>query len=41
MKRVRLSWIVALAWLAVLGLTVTGNAAEIIYQDDITQNLVT
>ena len=41
MKRVNLSMLVALASMAVLGLYVPGNAAEIIYQDDITQNVVT
>ena len=41
MKRVKLSWFVVLVSLAVLGFNATGNAAEIIYQDDISQNLVT
>ena len=35
MKRLKLSWVVALFALAVLGFNATGNAAEIIYQDDI------
>ena len=41
MKRVKLSWLVALVSLAVLGLNVPVNAAEIIYQEDIIQNVVT
>ena len=41
MKRLKLSWVVALFSLACLGLTATGNAAEIIYQDDIVTNVVT
>jgi OmpA-OmpF porin, OOP family len=41
MKKEKLSWIVALVSLACLGLSATGNAAEIIYQDDIIQNVVT
>ena len=41
MKRVKLSWFVVLVSLAVLGFNATGNAAEIVYQDDISQNLVT
>jgi len=41
MKRVKLSWLVALVSLAVLGLNVPVNAAEIIYQDDIVTNVVT
>ena len=41
MKRVKRSWFVVLVSLAVLGFNATGNAAEIIYQDDISQNLVT
>ena len=41
MKRLNLSWVVALFALTVLGFNATGNAAEIIYQDDISQNLVT
>jgi OOP family OmpA-OmpF porin len=41
MKRVRLSWIVGLVSLAVLGLNATAYAAEIIYQEDIIQNVVT
>ena len=41
MKRVKLSWVVGLVSLAVLGLNMPGNAAEIIYQDDIIQNVVT
>jgi OOP family OmpA-OmpF porin len=41
MKRVRLSWVVAIISIAVLGFNATGNAAEIIYQDDIIQNVVT
>ena len=41
MKRLNLSWVVALFALTVLGFNATGNAAEIIYQDDIVTNLVT
>ena len=41
MKRVKLSWLVALVSLVVMGLNVPGNAAEIIYQDDIVTNVVT
>jgi OmpA-OmpF porin, OOP family len=41
MKKVKLSWIVALVSLAVLGLNAPVNAAEIIYQDDIVTNVVT
>ena len=41
MKRVKLSWFVALVSLAVLGLYSPGNAAEIVYEDDIVQNIVT
>jgi OmpA-OmpF porin, OOP family len=41
MKRVKLSWLVALVSLVVLGFNVPGNAAEIIYQDDIVTNVVT
>jgi len=41
MKRVKLSWLVMFVSLAVLAMAVTGNAAEIIYQDDIVQNVVT
>jgi len=41
MKRVKLSWVVALISLACLGLSTTGNAAEIIYQEDVVQNVVT
>lgn len=41
MKRVNWVWAVALFSLAVLGLNAPGNAAEIIYQDDIVQNVVT
>ena len=41
MKRVRLSWVVALFSLAFLGFSATGNATEIIYQEDIIQNVVT
>jgi len=41
MKRVKLRWLVVLVSLAVLGLYVPGNAAEIIYEDDIVQNIVT
>ena len=40
MKRAKLSWFMALVSLLVLGLNVPGNAAEIIYQDDIVQNVV-
>ena len=40
MKKVKLSWLLALVSVAILGLYVPGNAAEIIYQDDITQNVV-
>jgi OOP family OmpA-OmpF porin len=40
MKKVRLSWLVALVSVAVLGLNAPLNAAEIIYQDDIAQNVV-
>jgi OOP family OmpA-OmpF porin len=41
MKRVKLIWAFALASLAVLGVNTPGNAAEIIYQEDIIQNVVT
>jgi OOP family OmpA-OmpF porin len=41
MKRVKLSWVVALVSLACLGLNAPVNAAEIIYQDDIVTNVVT
>jgi OmpA-OmpF porin, OOP family len=41
MKRVKLSWLVGLVSLVVMGLNVPGNAAEIIYQDDIVTNVVT
>ena len=41
MKRVKLSWLVALVSLAVLWWYGPGNAAEIIYEDDIVQNIVT
>jgi OOP family OmpA-OmpF porin len=41
MKVVKLSWLVALVSLVVMGLNVPGNAAEIIYQDDIVTNVVT
>jgi OOP family OmpA-OmpF porin len=41
MKRLKLSWVVALVSLAVLGFNAAGNAAEVIYQDDIVQNVVT
>ena len=41
MKRVKMSWAVALVSLVVMGLNVPGNAAEIIYQDDIVTNVVT
>jgi OmpA-OmpF porin, OOP family len=40
MKRVNLSWVVALGSLVVLALNAPVKAAEIIYQDDITQNVV-
>ena len=40
MKKVNLSWLVVLVLLAVLGLYVPGNTAEIIYEDDIVQNIV-
>ena len=41
MKRMKLSWVLALVSLAVLGLNAPVNAAEIIYQDDIVTNVVT
>ena len=41
MKKVKSSWLVAMVSLAVMGVTVPGNAAEIIFQDDIVQNVVT
>ena len=41
MKMVKPSWIAAVVALAVLGFNPTGNAAEIIYQEDIMQNVVT
>ena len=41
MKRVKLSWVVGLVSLAVLGLNMPGHASEIIYQEDIKQNVVT
>jgi len=41
MKRVKVSWLVALVSLVVMGLNIPGNAAEIIYEDDIVQNVVT
>ena len=41
MIRVKLSWLVALVSLAVLGLNAPVNAAEIIYKDDVVQNVVT
>jgi OmpA-OmpF porin, OOP family len=41
MKKVKFSWVVALVSLACLGLSAAGNAAEIIYQEDIMQNVVT
>ena len=41
MKWVKLTWLVALVSLVVMGLNVPGNAAEIIYQDDIVTNVVT
>jgi OOP family OmpA-OmpF porin len=41
MKSSKLGWVAALVSLAVLGFNATGNAAEIIYQDDIIQNVVT
>jgi OOP family OmpA-OmpF porin len=41
MKRGRLSLVVALFSLAFLGFSATGNASEIIYQEDIIQNVVT
>ena len=41
MKKVKFSWVVALVSLACLGLNTSANAAEIIYQEDIMQNVVT
>jgi OmpA-OmpF porin, OOP family len=41
MKRMKPSWVLALVSLAVLGLSAPVNAAEIIYKDDIIQNVVT
>jgi len=41
MKRINLSLLLGLVSLGVLGLNLPGNAAEIIYQDDISQNVVT
>ncbi len=41
MKVAKLSWAAALVSLACLGLSATGNTAEIIYQEDIIQNVVT
>ena len=41
MKWVKLSWLVALVSLVVMGFNVPVNAAEIIYQDDIVTNVVT
>ena len=41
MKWVKLSWLVALVSLVVMGLNLPGNAAEIIYEDDIITNVVT
>jgi OmpA-OmpF porin, OOP family len=40
MKRVKFSWIVALVSLTLLGLSVPVNAAEIIYREDVVQNVV-
>ena len=40
MKMVKLSWVVGLVSLAVLGLNVPGNAAEIIYEEDLIENVV-
>ena len=41
MKKVKLSWLSGLVLVVILGLYVPGNAAEIIYEDDIVQNIVT
>jgi OOP family OmpA-OmpF porin len=41
MKKIQVGLLVALFSLGALGWTVTGNAAEIIYQEDIVQNVVT
>jgi hypothetical protein len=41
MKRMKLSWVLALFSLGVLVLNAPVNAAEIIYQDDIVTNVVT
>ncbi|MRR32766.1 VWA domain-containing protein, partial [bacterium] len=41
MRTERLAWAVAVISLSILGSVVSGNTAEIIYQDDITQNVVT
>jgi outer membrane protein OmpA-like peptidoglycan-associated protein len=41
MKKVKMSCFVAMVSLAVMGITVPGIAAEIIFQDDIVQNVVT
>ena len=40
MKKVKLSWLVVLVSFVALGLNVPVNAAEIIYQEDIVQNVV-
>jgi len=41
MKTARWSWLLTLASLAVLGLIAAANAAEIIYEDDIVEKIVT
>jgi hypothetical protein len=40
MKKVKSIWVIAVALLAVLGLNVPGQAAEIVYEEDIVQNIV-
>jgi OOP family OmpA-OmpF porin len=41
MRTERLAWAVAVISLTILGSVVSGNTADIFYQDDITQNVVT
>ncbi len=40
MEKVKSIWVIAVALLAVLGLNVPGQAAEIVYEEDIVQNIV-
>ena len=41
MKTARLSWAIRVMSFLVVGFAAGGNAAEIIYEDDIVQNIVT